>query len=55
MNNIAEKIKEAFLLIGQNKIGKSLLSKIPMKKIGNASMSDYTPLEKFKLEEFYVK
>lgn len=50
-----EKIKQALMQLGENPIGKSLLSKIPMKKIGPASMDDYTPLKKFELDEFFVK
>lgn len=53
--DVREKIKKAMLALGDNKIGKSLLAKIPMKKIGNATMQDYTPLHKFHLEEFLVK
>lgn len=52
---VREKVKQTLLELGGNSIGQSLLSKIPMKKIGPASMADYTPLKKFKLEEFYVK
>lgn len=48
-------IKETFLKLGDNPVGKSLLAKIPMKKVGEAKMSDYTPLNKFKLEKYYVK
>jgi len=53
--NIRKQIKETFLLLGRSEIGQALLLKIPMKKIGEAYMSDYTPLKKFNLEEFYVK
>ena len=52
---VREKIKNTFLLLGENAIGRSLLAKIPMKKVGEATMSDYTPLNKFNLEKFYVK
>lgn len=52
---VRNKIIETFLLLGKSDTGKSLLSKIPIKKIGTAQMSDYTPLEKFELEKFYVK
>lgn len=51
----AEKIKDALLMLGENPTGKALLAKIPMKKIGPASMDDYTPLLKLHLEEFHVK
>jgi len=50
-----KKIKQALLELGENKIGKSLLAKIPMKKIGDASMEDYFPLYKLNLEKFISK
>lgn len=53
--DVIKLIKETFLKIGDSDTGKSLLAKIPMKKIGNAQLSDYTPLKKFKLEKYYVK
>lgn len=53
--DVAEKIKNTFLLLGKSETGRSLLSKIPMKKVGEAKISDYTPLKKFNLEKFYVK
>lgn len=52
---VREKIKNTFLLLGESDIGRSLLAKIPMKKVGVAKMSDYTPLKKYNLEKFYVK
>ncbi|MCK4865688.1 MAG: phosphate/phosphite/phosphonate ABC transporter substrate-binding protein [Gammaproteobacteria bacterium] len=52
---VREQIKNTFLSLGKNAIGRSLLAKIPMKKVGEASMADYTPLKKFNLEKFYVK
>lgn len=52
---VREQIKNTFLSLGENAIGRSLLAKIPMKKVGDANMSDYTPLNKFNLEKFYVK
>lgn len=52
---VREKIKNTLLLLGEKEIGRALLSKIPMKKIGLANISDYTPLKKFNLEKFYVK
>ncbi len=52
---VREQIKNTFLALGENVIGRSLLAKVPMKKIGEAKMSDYTPLKKFNLEKFYVK
>ena len=52
---VREQIKNTFLSLGENAIGRSLLAKIPMKKVGEATISDYTPLNKFNLEKFYVK
>lgn len=52
---VREHIKNTFLSLGENEIGRALLAKIPMKKVGEAKMSDYTPLNKFNLERFYVK
>ena len=54
-DNVREEIKQAFLKLGESDAGKALLSKVPMKKIGEAVISDYTPLNKFNLNEFYVK
>jgi len=50
-----EKIQQAILDIGNTKEGKAWLSKIPVKKIGKASLDDYLPLGEMGLEEFYVK
>lgn len=50
-----EKVKQTLLELGESSIGKALLSKIPIKKVGEASINDYYPLKKFKLENFYVK
>ena len=52
---VRKKIKQTLLQLGDNVIGQSLLAKIPMKKIGSATIADYTALKKFKLEDFYVK
>jgi ABC-type phosphate/phosphonate transport system substrate-binding protein len=52
---VREKIKNTLLKLGENNIGKSLLAKIPMKKIGPASINDYTPLKKLNLDKFYAK
>lgn len=52
---VRDEIKHTLIQLGNNIIGQSLLSKIPMKKIGPANIADYTPLKKFKLNDFYVK
>jgi len=46
-------VKQAFLDMGLAEEGKTLLAKIPMKKIGSAEMDDYTPLAKLDLESIY--
>ena len=53
--DVRKKVKAALMLLGKSSIGRSLLAKIPMKTVGSAGMSDYTPLKKYKLEKFYVK
>jgi len=52
---VRKRVKSTLLLMGESPIGQSLLAKIPMKKIGNANISDYLPLKKFNLDKFYVK
>jgi len=52
---VRKKIKETLLSLGNSIIGRSLLAKIPMKKVGDASMTDYTQLKKFKLDKYYIK
>lgn len=51
---VREQVRHALLEMGQSKDGKLLLSKIPIKKIGNARLNDYLPLKSLKLERFYV-
>lgn len=53
-NTIQEKVRAAFLQLGSTEAGINLLKKIPMKKIGSASMDDYDPLKKMGLEKYYV-
>lgn len=52
---VRDKIKNTFLLLGKNEIGRALLAKIPIKKVGEANVADYSPLKKFNLEKFHVK
>lgn len=52
-NNIRERIKAAFLSLGQSERGKELLSKVPINMIGVASSADYAPLLSLGLEPFY--
>ena len=51
----AQTITKAFYSLNDRKSGKSMLLKIPIKKIGVAKMSDYTPLNRLGLEEYYKK
>ena len=52
---VREKIRQTLLQLGKNPTGQALLARIPIKKIGEARMADYTALEKFRLEQYYVK
>jgi phosphonate transport system substrate-binding protein len=52
---IQEKIKAAFIEMGNSEEGKALLKKIPMKKIGSASMIDYEDVKEMGLDDFYVR
>ena len=51
---VRDRVRDVLLEIGQSKEGQELLSKIPMNKIGPASMQDYMPLKDIGLERFYV-
>ncbi len=51
---VAEKIRAAFLALGATEKGAGLLQKIPMKKIGTATIDDYALLKTMGLAEFYV-
>ena len=52
---LQRQVREAFLTLGQTQTGRQLLSKIPIKKIGRASMKDYQSLSTLRLERFYLK
>jgi len=52
---VSKVVKSAFLKLSQTLEGKNLLAKIPMKKVGEASMDDYMPLKDLGLERFFVK
>lgn len=52
---IRESVTEAFIKLGKTASGQKLLSKIPIKKIGSASVKDYEPLRELGLERFFVK
>ena len=52
--SVQDKVKAAFLELGNSEEGRALLKKIPMKKIGSASMDDYAPLREMGLDKYYV-
>lgn len=51
---VRDRIQDIFLEFGQSTEGKKLLAKIPMKKIGKATIDDYKPLKEMGLERFYI-
>ena len=50
---IQQKVRDALLAMGEEENGRKLLAKIPMKKIGTASLKDYEELKKMGLERFH--
>lgn len=51
---IQEKVSAAFLELGSTEKGQKLLKKIPMKKIGKASIKDYDSLKSMGLDKYYM-
>ena len=51
---IQQKVQQALLEIGQSERGKALLARVPMPKIGPASLDDYRPLGDLGLDAYYV-
>ncbi|MCP4702811.1 MAG: phosphate/phosphite/phosphonate ABC transporter substrate-binding protein [Gammaproteobacteria bacterium] len=51
---IQERVRKGFLAIGATEEGRALLAKVPIQRIGEASIDDYTPLRTLRLERFYV-
>jgi len=49
---IVLQVQQAMLNLGLTEIDKNLLARIPIKKIGIATMNDYLPLSKMGLEKF---
>ena len=49
------RISKAFLQLGNTQADSALLSRIPMKQAGQASMADYEPLRKMGLDKYYVQ
>ena len=52
---VAERVQQALLSLGESETGRLLLSQIPMKQVGIATLDDYTSLSKLGLEPYYVK
>lgn len=52
---IHEKVREAFLQMGNTPGDSVLLAKIPMKQAGQASIEDYAPLKIMGLDKYYVQ
>jgi len=50
---VRQRVQEALLALGQDEHGRLLLEKIPIRKIGAASLNDYSPLLQMGLERFY--
>lgn len=53
-DEVKNAVQQALLKIGKTEQGKKLLSGIPIKEIGTASISDYLPLKKLGLERFFI-
>lgn len=53
--NIAASVKQAFLELGKTPYGKILLGKIPINKIGEAKVADYTPINSWGLDKLMTK
>ncbi len=53
--DVANRVKIALLKLGENPQGQLLLSKIPINKIGPATLEDYLPLKELGLERFTVE
>jgi len=52
---VVKAVTQAFLHMGQTEEGKRLLRKIPIKRLGKASLDDYEPIKKMGLMRFFVK
>ena len=50
---VRREVREALLAIGASEAGRELLDKVPIARIGPASMDDYQPLHDMGLERFY--
>jgi phosphonate transport system substrate-binding protein len=54
-DSIREQVGEAFLRLGETARGREILTGIPMKRIGDASLADYEPLRQMGLDKYYVR
>ena len=52
---IRRRIQQAFITISQTAPGNTLLSNIPIKRLGLTSIKDYNYLKRMNLERYYVK
>ncbi len=53
--DVANKVKQALLKLGQSEDGRKILANIPIKQVGEATIDDYETLNTMGLERFYVK
>ncbi|GAA4650743.1 phosphate/phosphite/phosphonate ABC transporter substrate-binding protein [Kistimonas scapharcae] len=51
--DVASRVREALLAMGETEDGKALLARIPVKVIGDATLDDYRPLKAMKLDKYY--
>lgn len=52
---VAKQVQQALLAMGRSEEGRALLSKVPMREVGEAVYDNYTPLERLGVEPYYVK
>ncbi|MGB0846357.1 MAG: phosphate/phosphite/phosphonate ABC transporter substrate-binding protein [Thiolinea sp.] len=52
---LRDKVRAAFLKLGESVEGREMLSKIPMKVVGETKLSDYDVLREMGLDEFYIQ
>ena len=52
---VKKRVIDALLDLGANVLGQIQLSKVPIKKIGKASLKDYEEIRKLGIEKFYVE
>lgn len=54
-DELRDKVRTAFLKLGESVEGREMLSKIPMKVVGETKLSDYDVLREMGLDEFYIQ